>query len=345
MINGTVEGGRRVKERMPIASRLWRALCIERAAWRDILHHGLPNAVQLPCGGLGDELLLTAVARELIKRRGTLRIWQVANAPDLFVHNGDFTRVFDKSHWQLGYAPSLRRLRVPAQSVTLRSDGTGDVPPSEHLIASLCRKAGIRGRIDLRPYFHLTDIERTAGRHAAFQVVVQCVGEGSHGHVMRNKLWDANRFQRVVDALRSTYPGATIIQLGDGKHPLMRGTLDLRAKTSLRESASILGASSCFIGTVGFLMHLARAVECRSVIIYGGREHAWQSGYPCNENLQSSAPCAPCWLYHKCEYQHRCMKEIEVDHVVAATARILENREQLLDTEWISLAAITRRCS
>jgi ADP-heptose:LPS heptosyltransferase len=76
-----------------------------------------------------------------------------------------------------------------------------------------------------------------------------------------------------------------------------------------------------FVGLVGFLMHLARAVDCRSVIVYGGREWPSISGYTCNENLVSRPPCSPCGLYDGCEYQRACMNEISVDEALAAIRR------------------------
>lgn len=65
-------------------------------------------------------------------------------------------------------------------------------------------------------------------------------------------------------------------------------------------------------------MHLARAVECPAVILYGGREAPWQSGYTCNTNLYSPLPCAPCWLWNHCDYDRECMNRITVSDVVQA---------------------------
>jgi ADP-heptose:LPS heptosyltransferase len=95
----------------------------------------------------------------------------------------------------------------------------------------------------------------------------------------------------------------------------------LRGKTTIRESAAILSNSMVFVGLVGFLMHLARAVECRSVIVYGGREAPWQSGYSSNENLYTPMHCSPCWLWNRCDYDRECMNLISVEDVTAATER------------------------
>ena len=92
----------------------------------------------------------------------------------------------------------------------------------------------------------------------------------------------------------------------------------------MRETAAILAASRLFLGLATGLMHLARAVECRSVIVYGGREHPSQSGYSANENLYWSGPCAPCWLRNDCDYDRVCMSEILPELVIAAVRRQAE---------------------
>ena len=77
--------------------------------------------------------------------------------------------------------------------------------------------------------------------------------------------------------------------------------------------------SQVFIGLEGFLMHLARAVNCRSVILYGGRLKPSQIGYVANKNLYSPVECAPCWLRNPCDHNRKCMDMITVEQVLAAT--------------------------
>ena len=65
---------------------------------------------------------------------------------------------------------------------------------------------------------------------------------------------------------------ATILQIGHPDDPPLSGVTDLRGQTTTRELASILKNSLLHIGLVSFPMHLARAVDCRAVIVFGGRE-------------------------------------------------------------------------
>ena len=84
-------------------------------------------------------------------------------------------------------------------------------------------------------------------------------------------------------------------------------------------------------------MHLARSVETRSVIIYGGRLKAWQSGYPCNENIETNPDCSPCWQNNHCDYDRMCLEEISVKDVLEAIDRIEKRIPEKLETEVVVL--------
>jgi ADP-heptose:LPS heptosyltransferase len=156
---------------------------------------------------------------------------------------------------------------------------------------------------------------------------------------MNNKEWYPERFQEVVDQLLGE---VSFVQLGSKSDPPIKGALDLRGKTSFRESAAILAASRVFIGIEGFPMHLARAVDCRSVIIYGGREDPQILGYACNENLVGAMPCAPCWQRNRCDYDRECMRMIDAEQVVAAVQKQLARYGSPIERQVIDLDSETR---
>jgi hypothetical protein len=89
-------------------------------------------------------------------------------------------------------------------------------------------------------------------------------------------------------------------------------------------------------------MHVARAVECPSVIVFGGREAPWQTGYICNFNLYSAVPCAPCWRSNTCEIDRQCMRDISVDDVVSAIRQMLERPRNPLPIETVYIAPESR---
>jgi ADP-heptose:LPS heptosyltransferase len=153
---------------------------------------------------------------------------------------------------------------------------------------------------------------------------------------MFNKQWYRDRFEDVVRKIHKFGiggPDLQVIQVGDASDPMIAGCVDLRGKTSLRETAAILKNSLALIGTSGLLSHMARAVDCRSVIIYGGREHSYQSGYICNENLDSKVECSPCWLWNNCDHDKKCMKMISVENVISALTRVIDRQKEFLEVE------------
>jgi ADP-heptose:LPS heptosyltransferase len=247
----------------------------------------------------------------------------------LFEENGDAAQILASDYHYRRFTPYMH-LAYTSHDTTTDSDA----PPSRHIIAELCARAGITGEVALRPYLKLTDAELDKASWAAGKIAIQSSGMDAK-FPMRNKQWFPERFQEVVDALHSDY---AFVQVGSSADPPLSRTRDLRGQTSLRQAAAILFHARLFIGNVGFLMHAARAVDCPSVIVYGGRESPWQSGYSANRNLYSPVPCAPCWLWNRCEFDHICMTKITPAEVVrAARGKLAEPRTPLpVDTAIIS---------
>jgi ADP-heptose:LPS heptosyltransferase len=276
---------------------------------------GFPRHFFLGTGGIGDDLLCSGAFREL-KKRGTRGIAFATQYNSLFERNHDVDEILPcrnarADKWLHLGLPFVRMGYTNYDPLT-----DGDEPPSEHIMIKMYRLAGIQGPVELRPYLFLSKEEFSAGKIAENQVVMQSSGL-SAAFSMRNKEWYPHRFQEVCSELRTDLQ---VIQLGSKDDPKLEGAIDLRGKTTLRESAAILANSYVFIGLVGFLMHLARAVDCRSVIIYGGREKPTQTGYVANKNLYTQVKCAPCWLRNPCDYDRKCMDAVTVQQVIAAAA-------------------------
>ena len=147
---------------------------------------------------------------------------------------------------------------------------------------------------------------------------------------LMNREWYPQRFAELCAQLRSD---VRVVQIGSPNDLKLEGAIDLRGKTDLRQTAAVLANSLVFVGLVGFNMHLARAVDCRSVIIYGGREKPAISGYVANKNLYQQVRCAPCWLRNACDFNRKCMDLIPVDQVLAATADQISRYGTLLEVQ------------
>src|SRR5262249_35986086 len=114
---------------------------------------GLPEIATYFNGGLGDEIMRTAVAREL-QKRGTRKIWHFASNPELFADNPDLISLRNSS--------PLPRPCMLAGVPCIQANSPEN--PPRHLIAMMCETAGIHGRVDLRPYVFLTEESRKAGK-------------------------------------------------------------------------------------------------------------------------------------------------------------------------------------
>lgn len=285
-------------------------------------------------GGLGDYVLLSGLLREMAKRKKTALVichdrslLPKSSEKGLFVLSPKFPIVGAMKIWK---APIFRLSYVD----TLPPDGVDEIPPKQHILAEMCARAGIRGEIERKGHFDLSPREKAESRKHAGAVVVQSTCLTAR-YPMLTKEWGVSKMQAVVDSLKGH---RRIIQLGTPQDPLLSGAEDFRG-LSPRASASVLAGADLFVGLVGFLMHLARAVDTPAVIVYGGREKPWQSGYGCFENLVSDVPCSPCWRYRACAGNQKCLEIIRPEEVIEKVWSALAKPRAVLTAEKLFIQA------
>jgi len=278
--------------------------------------------------GFGDSLLLSSVAYEWKVRTGK-KVAIYTKFPDLYRENPD---VIIYPYMQNLIFPFKTRITKDIHFPIYAQwtpENDFSMPPDKHIIAKMCEFVGIHNTIHLRPYFHLSEKEMETNFKYRNLILIQ-TSVSSARLPMKNKEWYPSRFQEIVNVLCQNYH---FIQVGSLQDPPLQNVTDFRGKTSIRQLACLMRQSQLFIGLVGFLMHLARANECPSVIVYGGREHPHQSGYLCNQNIASYISCAPCWLWNRCAYDRKCMADITVQQVLEAAHRQLQSRSKPLEVE------------
>ena len=270
-------------------------------------------------GGIGDDLLLSSLAK-LLKQQKKTSICILTRYPELFAHNPNIAHVITLPKYRKTFESLVKRLPAIFKEkfyqigyAEYERENDRDVLPDRHIIDVMCQKVGVKYVNETPPEIYLNDKEKNEFRIAANQICIQSSGISSKSY-MKNKDWFVERYNEVVKGLNSgTY---TFVQIGSEEDPLIDGVVDMRGKTSIRQTASLLYNSKYFIGTVGFLMHLAKAVNCKSIIVYGGRELPYQSGYSSNLNLYSKFECSPCGFRNFCNYGRICMQNITVDLVL-----------------------------
>ena len=299
-------------------AKVWRRVGCSYRSVRTYARLGVPHTLLYFGVAPGDDLLCTAVLREL-RKRGRDRLWMMSNHPDLFKGNKDVLRVVPLDSFYKVYVKRCKGEYRHLEYAAFDREADRSTPTSHHVIAELCLRAGITGAVALRPYFFLSAEESSKFAWAAGKIAIQSSGLAARWP-MKNKEWFPQRFQEVVDHLRGQFD---FVQIGSLSDPPLRGVKDVRGQTSRRETAAILAHSRVFIGLEGFVMHLARAVECPAVIILGGRTAPSQFCYSCNANLYSRISCAPCWLWNRCDSDRACMSNINAEQVVEAVRRQL----------------------
>ena len=181
-----------------------------------------------------------------------------------------------------------------------------------HMLTLMAKKAGLDS-IDLKPVIKF-DLDRSAvfPDKGKIRIGIHSLGKESAPGV---KDYTPDRWNDVIRLIKASNDRVSFVQLGASTDPLLQGvTYNLRGMTSIQGSVSVLAQLDLFVGQVGFLMHAARAVDCPAVIVFGGSEKAYQSGYPENINIESSPECSPCWI-KDCQYDIKCMKEINPEYV------------------------------
>jgi ADP-heptose:LPS heptosyltransferase len=115
------------------------------------------------------------------------------------------------------------------------------------------------------------------------------------------KWWAHERYQEVVDRFRGRI---LFVQVGeDGHHhPPLRGVVDLRGRTNLRQLVRLVYHAQGALTPVSLLMHLAAAVEVKGgrpksrpcVVVAGGREPSSWEAYPSHQFLHTQGALACC---------------------------------------------------
>jgi ADP-heptose:LPS heptosyltransferase len=188
------------------------------------------------------------------------------------------------------------------------------------------------------------------------------------------KWWHFRRWQTVVDHFRDRI---LFVQVGEAHHyhPPLRGVLDLRGATSLRELVHWVYHADGVLCPVTLLMHLAAAVEPRPegpnprpcVAVAGGRESPHWEAYPTHQFLHTvgSLPCCAdggCWRsrtvalgdsaehdqpHHLCQHVVQglpaCMDLITADDVIRRVEYYLQGGHARQLTQAQARAA--RRCT
>ena len=155
-----------------------------------------------------------------------------------------------------------------------------------------------RGDIHLsaREKSWISQVEEIFHRRTPFWIVVS---GGKRDFTI--KWWEHQRYQWVVDRFAERILFVQVGEAGHDHRPL-RGVIDLRGKTDLRQLTRLVHHAQGVLCPVTLLMHLAAAVEVRDgipqnrpcVVIAGGREPPHWEAYPHHQFLHRAGALLCC---------------------------------------------------
>jgi hypothetical protein len=281
-------------------------------------------------GGMGDEILHTAVVRELAKKLGG-PVWVLSLHPWVYREHRAVKGVIPPDGHVIAWAQ--QRAKVLFGGYGKRQRERNKPEYLQHQIALICEELGVRGEIELKPEVSLTEQEIVRARSYKDCIVVHSSILGAR-YPLYNKQWPPERMAEVVRALSRNH---RVVQIGGKRDPFLPGAKDLRGCHDLRHVAAVLANAGLFVGIEGFHTHLARAVNCRSVVLYGGYSHPDETGYPCNENLFTELPCSPCYEPSGCNFRRKCLDLITPSDVLTGVERALARMGKPLEVERVCI--------
>lgn len=174
---------------------------------------------------------------------------------------------------------------------------------------------------------------RESGARPGRPLVTICPGSTNS----RAKRWPAERFAAVADLLMERI-GAEIVLVGAAeeleiseavaRHMRVRPFV-LTGQTDLAQTAAVLKASNLLVTNDTGPAHVAAAVGCPVVVIFGPTNPVTTRPFSNTAEVVRRPPdCAPCML-RDCPIDHRCMTAVTPEEVFERAAHALELRQKV----------------
>lgn len=255
--------------------------------------------------GIGDELLMTAVAREIKRTYPTIRIWVQSR------HGFEMPNCVERSQPPV----SVRQVECIYQNPVLYGPSYHSPFPGS-LVQQMLDKVFIDTglKVTAKSIVPELNLRKPEKARCGKTIAMHC----RPNIRFPSKDWGLSNWAKLCDLLISN--GYDVIQLGAADDPQLPGA---KSMTHLKpfEIPEIVAGVSVVVCLVGFLMHVAAATGTPAIVIYGGREHPAIDGYT-NHIHVSSAPlaCRGRWGCNLapdaiCKFGMECMREILPDDI------------------------------
>lgn len=152
------------------------------------------------------------------------------------------------------------------------------------------------------------------------------------GASIPERRWGTGRFRQVAELLSAF--GIRTVVVG-GKEDQQQGNMiidgglgmNLAGSTSLAESAAVIQKSSLLLSSDSGVLHIAVGLGVPTISLFGpGRAKKWAPQGARHIVINKGLSCSPCTTFGttpRCPIDARCMRDITVDEVFNAVARLL----------------------
>ncbi len=152
-------------------------------------------------------------------------------------------------------------------------------------------------------------------------------GGASWGVNAHYKQWPPEHFSNLISKLISHLNARIFFVGGKEDQPLsstlcnpFKSSIDLCGKTNLHQLAALMKSSHLVIGNESGPLHLATALDCKAILLYGPVSQKMYGPYSETNNqipLYHQTPCRPCYQNYRsplCE-NRICLSELTADVV------------------------------
>ncbi len=156
------------------------------------------------------------------------------------------------------------------------------------------------------------------------------------GAAFVGKRWNKERFAEVARRIISHFDAGVVIVGNKQEHSLAEQirikinsdrAVNLAGKITFRHLAYLLSRASLLITNDTGTMHLASAVKCPVIAIFGpGNPLRYGPIGTCNYVLHTQRDCFPCRVESKCKKGFVCMEDVTVDDVFRSVSKILSTK-------------------
>lgn len=251
--------------------------------------------------GFGDNLMVTAVIAGIKKEYPDMRIFVLTKRRWEIFENNPFIAACYNARTIMKKNPAIYKRAIPLSEYTYAD--FRNAKEVKHMIDIMYDLIGIKVQKRIyQPEIYLTQKELDWRKWRLQRLARPLVAVAPSGKIttkIPNKFYEFEKWQKLAALLKKA--DITVIQVGDKREgPLLEGAINYR-NLGYRKTASVLRRCDAVITHVSGIMHLATAVGTPCITIYGGTEDPLVSGYPCNINITTDLPCAPCWLEKPCD--------------------------------------------